>query len=141
MCINTVWQMGRVVRWVFLGGTAALVELALLKGFYEGLLWPLPVATAVAAEVLIIVKFLVADRWVFGHAWPTSNRLVRYHGASAGALIAYWVVINVLSTLLGLPYVAAFVIGTGAAFVWSLLSNFLWVWDARIARREPSISE
>jgi hypothetical protein len=40
----------------------------------------------------------------------------------------------------GVAYVIAFVIGTGAAFMWSLLSNFLWVWDARIAR-EPSVGE
>ena len=126
---------------MLLGVSASLVELGLLKGLYEGLFWPLPVATAIAAEVLIIAKFLVADRWVFGHAWPNIRRLVRYHGASAGALLVYWVVINLLSVVLGMAYVVAFVIGTGAAFVWSLLSNFLWVWDAPIARREPSVSE
>jgi len=136
-----MWNFGRVVRWVLLGVSASLVELGLLKGLYEGLFWPLPVATAIAAEVLIIAKFLVADRWVFGHAWPNIRRLVRYHGASAGALLVYWVVINLLSVVLGMAYVVAFVIGTGAAFVWSLLSNFLWVWDAPIARREPSVSE
>ena len=44
---------------------------------------------------------------------PAMNRLVRYHGASAGALVVYWLVINGLAELLGLPYVAAFVVGTG----------------------------
>jgi hypothetical protein len=40
----------------------------------------------------------------------------------------YWLVVNALSLLLGMVYVAAFVVGTAAAFSWSLLTNFLWVW-------------
>src|SRR5947209_14557656 len=123
-----MWQRRRVASWFLLGLTASLVELALLRGLYEGLEWALPVATAVAAEVLIIIKFLVADRWVFGHRYPTLGRLVRYHGASAGALIVYWLVINALGLIVGLPYVAAFIVGTAAAFAWSLATNFLWVW-------------
>jgi putative flippase GtrA len=123
-----MWQSRRVAGWFLLGATASLVELALLRVLYEGLLWPLPVATAVAAEVLILVKFLVADRWVFGHPVPTLRRLIRYHGASAGALVVYWIVVNALGLMAGFPYVAAFIVGTTAAFVWSLATNFLWVW-------------
>ena len=121
-------QRRRVAWWFVLGATASVVELLLLRALIELLQWPLPMATAVAAEVLIIVKFLVADRWVFGHRVPTFGRLVRYHGASAGALAVYWVVINLLGLVVGVPYVAGFILGTGAAFAWSLATNFLWVW-------------
>jgi len=123
-----MWQTRRVAGWVVIGLTASVLELALLRLLYEALQWPLPVATATAAEVLILVKFVVTDRWVFDHPSPTVERLVRYHGASAGAFVVYWLVINGLAVLVGLPYVAAFVLGTGAAFAWSLMSNFLWVW-------------
>jgi putative flippase GtrA len=123
-----MWQTRRVASWFLIGLTASLVELALLRLLYEGAQWPLPVATAAAAETLILVKFLVTDRWVFGHASPTLERVVRYHGASAGAFIVYWLVVNGLAVLLGLPYIAAFLVGTAAAFSWSLMSNFLWVW-------------
>jgi len=122
-------QPGRVLRWVLLGLTASLLELGLLRVLVEGALWPLPLATAVAAEVLIVGKFLANDRYVFGHPWPNLPRLLRYHGASAGALVVYWLVLNALSLLGGVPYVAAFVIGTAAAFSWSLVTNFLWVWE------------
>lgn len=118
----------RVSAWFLLGVTASLVELALLRLLYEVWLWPLPVATAAAAEVLIVVKFLVNDRFVFGHEWPNLSRLLKYHGASAGALVVYWIVVNGLAALLSLPYVLAFIVGTGAAFAWSLITNFLWVW-------------
>jgi putative flippase GtrA len=105
-----------------------VVELGLLRLLYESLGLPLPLATAVAAEVLILAKFLVADRWVFDHPSPAWDRLLRYHGASAGALVVYWLAINALSAFVGLPYAVAFVIGTGASFAWSLATNFLWVW-------------
>ena len=123
-----MWQTRRVAGWVLIGLTASLLELALLRLLYEVVQWPLPVATAAAAEILILIKFVVTDRWVFGHPSPTVERLVRYQGASAGAFIVYWLVINGLAVLVGLPYVAAFLLGTAAAFAWSLMSNFLWVW-------------
>ncbi|MGI9146614.1 MAG: GtrA family protein [Chloroflexota bacterium] len=121
-------QSRRVGGWFLIGVTASLLELALLRLLYENLAWPLPAATAVAAEVLLLVKFAAADRWVFGHARPALNRLMRYHAASAGALLIYWLVVNGLVELLGLPYVAAFIVSTGAAFIWSLVTNFVWVW-------------
>jgi putative flippase GtrA len=124
-----MWQPRRVVSWVLLGLLASVLELGLLKLLYEGLSWPLAVATLVAAEVLIMGKFLANDRFVFGNAWPTLRRLVRYHCASAGALAMYWVVLNALSAFAGVPYVAAFIVGTAAAFTWSLITNFLWVWE------------
>jgi dolichol-phosphate mannosyltransferase len=123
-----VWHARRFVGWFVVGLTGSLLELGLLRLLYEFLDWPLPVATAVAAEVLILAKFVVSDRWVFGHALPALDRLLRYHGASAGALVVYWLVINGLAAFVGLPYVWAFVAGTAAAFVWSFVTNFLWVW-------------
>lgn len=128
LCTVSIWQTRRVAGWFVIGVTATLLELGLLRVLYELIQLPLPVATAAAAEVLMILKFLVADRWVFGHPWPAVDRLVRYHGASAGAFIVYWLIVNGLGVLLGLPYVAAFLVGTAAAFTWSLMSNFLWVW-------------
>jgi len=132
-----MWGTRRVATWIAFGLTASLLELGLLRTLYESLQWPLPVATAVAAEVLIIFKFLMNDRFVFGHPWPTLPRLAgwwwwwrlaKYQGASAGALVVYWLAINALSLLAGVPYVPAFVVSTAAAFTWSLLTNFLWVW-------------
>jgi len=118
----------RVSGWVVLGIGAAFVELGLLRVLFEGLGWALPVATAVAAEALILAKFVIADRWVFGHPAPAFNRLIKYHGACAGAFAVYWLVINGLSELVGVPYTLAFVVGTAASFAWSLATNFLWVW-------------
>jgi putative flippase GtrA len=126
--LNPVGRYRRLAGWFVIGASAALLELALLRVLYELLAWPLPIATAVAAEVLILGKFVTTDRLVFGHPSPTANRLLRYHGASAGALLVYWLVINALAEFSGIPYMAGFIVGTAAAFAWSLVTNFLWVW-------------
>ena len=130
-----MWGRRRLASWFLLGLTASQLELVLLRSLYELLHWQLPIASAVAAELLILLKFVLNDRFVFNHTWPTFGRLARYHGASAGALVVYWLTLNALNLLLGLEYVAAFLVGTAAAFTWSLLTNFLWVWavgtDAR----------
>jgi putative flippase GtrA len=118
----------RLVNWIVLGVGAAVAELGLLKVLVDVLVWPLPIATLLAAEVSILGKFSIADRWVFGHPRPTLQRLLKYHGACVGALVVYWLVINGLATLLGLAYEIAFFVGTAASFAWSLLTNFLWVW-------------
>jgi len=122
------WQVRRVAGWVVIGVTASALEFGLLSLLYHGFAWPLRVATAVAAEVLILTKFVVTDRWVFGHRWPAVSRLARYQGAAMGAFAVSWLVINGLAELVGLPAEPAFIVGTAAAFAWSLVTNFLWVW-------------
>ena len=117
--------------WFGLGLLGSVAELGLLRVLVDGLQWWLPLATATAAETLALLKFLLADRWIFGHPAPTLRRAMKYHGAAAGALAVYWLVINGLALTLATPYVVGFVLGTGAAFTWSLATNFLWVWRAR----------
>lgn len=112
---------------------AALAEYLLLAGLMAAGL-NLGVATAVAAEVLILTRFLIADRWVFHHARPNLDRLLRYHGACVGSFVAYWLVINGTASWLGLPKEIGFVLGTGASFGSSLITNFLWVW-----RKPPAL--
>jgi putative flippase GtrA len=130
--IAIVRGVRRQVGWWFgLGLAGSVAELGLLRVMVDGLQWWLPVATAAAAETLALLKFLLADRWIFGHRVPSLQRAIKYHGAAAGALAVYWLVINGLTAALATPYVVGFVLGTGAAFTWSLATNFLWVWRAR----------
>jgi putative flippase GtrA len=118
----------QVGQWIVLGVVALFLELGLLKLLYEVLGMPLALASLIAAEVLILARFVVADRFVFGHPRPTWARLARYHGSCAGALAVSWVILNGVASFLAVPYELAFLLGTGASFLWSLLTNFLWVW-------------
>jgi putative flippase GtrA len=117
-----------------LGVAASTVELGLLGVLVSVLMVSMPIASATAAEALILVKFAIADRFIFGHSRPRWDRLLKYHGACLGALIVYWLVINGLVALADVPYVIGFIVGTGASLGWSLATNFLWVWRSAAAR-------
>ncbi len=138
-------RIRQVAGWLVVGVTAMVAEIALLGALFQGLGIPLWLASALAAETLILLRFVVADRWVFGYPRPSLARCGRYHGAAAGAFVVSWVVLNGSAAALDtsglirrvqvavldeatLRYVVPALLGTGAAFVWSFLTNFLWVW-------------
>ncbi len=129
-------RLRQLAWWFALGVVAVGVEIGWLSVLYQVLGIPLWLASGIAAETLILARFVIADRWVFGYPRPTLGRCGRYHGASAGAFSVSWVVLNGSAAALGVPYVAAALLGTGASFFWSLLTNFLWVW-----RPAPSVAD
>ena len=91
---------------------------------------PLMMASVIVAETGTILRFLVNDRWVFGHYRPTLKRLWQYHIANAGSFVVWWAVCNALP-FFGVHYLLAFVAATACSVGFSILSNFLWVWRGR----------
>lgn len=118
----------QVAQWTTLGVAALGVEIAVLGALTQWCHLPLWLASAVAAELLILARFALTDRWVFGHRRPTMRRLARYHGASAGAFAVSWATLNTSAVALGVWYPVAALLGTAASFGWSLATSFLWVW-------------
>jgi putative flippase GtrA len=57
---------------------------------------PLLAATTINTEVPIMLRYLINDRWVFGHRRPTWRRLWQFHLASAGGAIVWWIVASAL---------------------------------------------
>jgi putative flippase GtrA len=120
--------------WVGLGLIAFGLELGLLAILHQWLGMHLWQASALAGESVILGRFLTTDRYVFGHASPSFGRCWRFHVASAGSFTVSWLVLNGTAHALQVPYPVATFLGSAAAFVWSALTNFLWVW--RPARPE-----
>jgi putative flippase GtrA len=133
----TTVQLRRFGGWFVLGLAAFGGEVVLLGVLHQWLKCPLWLASAVAAECVLLARFLSTDRLVFGYATPTLARCGRFHGAAVGSFAVSWVVLNGTATAFGVPYVAAAFLGSVAAFVWSGLTNFLWVW--RSPRQHPSV--
>jgi putative flippase GtrA len=88
---------------------------------------PLFAATLISSELLMLVRFVVNDRWVFGNARPTWRRLWQFHVASAGGAAVWLIVANGLPRF-GVHYLIASLIGTACSVCLSMVSNFLWVW-------------
>jgi len=119
------WRsLGRwwIVGLAFYGG-----GLGILYVFKDVLKLPLMAGTLVAGEGTLLIRFLINDRWVFGHPRPSWTRLWQYHAASAGGAIVWWIVSNVLPRF-GIHYLLASTIGTGCSVCFSMLTNFLWIW-------------
>jgi putative flippase GtrA len=121
----------RVVQfagWFALGVLAFGVELVLLAILHQWLRVPLWIASALAAELVLLGRFLSTDRFVFGYPTPSFGRCWRFHASAVGSFAVSWIVLNSSAAILDLQYVAAAFLGSIAAFVWSGLTNFLWVW-------------
>ena len=124
-----------LVRWWIVGILFLAWSLGGLYLLKDRLHMALLLATAITAETGTILRFLVNDRWVFGHRRPTLTRLWQYHVANAGSFILWWTVSNLLPGV-GIHYLLAALIATAASVGFSMLTNFLWIWRRR---RAPSV--
>jgi putative flippase GtrA len=130
--------MGRASRrlrqfagWFVLGVIACAAEVVLIGLLRQGCGWPLWLASAVAAEAVLVARFLSTDRFVFGYPRPAIERGLRFQSAAVGSFAASWLVLNAVATLLHVHYAIAVLCGSLAAFCWSALTNFCWVWRPR----------
>ena len=111
-----------------------LVGMAFL-GIGTGLLWvareplkmPLWLATATSAELTMLIRFFINDAWVFENKRPSWRRLWQFHVAQAGGSAIWYVTANGLAAV-GLNYLLASVVGSACSMLFSIATNFLWVW-------------
>jgi putative flippase GtrA len=121
-------RLVQFVGWFALGVLAFGVELIALAVLHQWLRVPLWIASALAAEFVLLGRFLSTDRFVFGYLTPSFGRCWRFHVSALGSFTVSWIVLNSAAVMLGAQYVLAAFLGSVAAFAWSGLTNFLWVW-------------
>jgi putative flippase GtrA len=118
---------GRLAKWILVGVLFMGFNLPMLYVLVDLLHLRLPLATLTAALIGTLLRFLVNDRFVFGHATPTWARLRAYYAANLLAFILWYTVANSLPHL-GVHYLLAAVLATGCSVGCSAATNFLWVW-------------
>jgi putative flippase GtrA len=114
--------------WFILGVLAFVLELGILAVLHQWWGMHLWLASALAAEIVLLIRFLSTDRFVFGYASPSFGRCWRFHVAAAGSFTVSWLVLNGSAHELHVPYPVATFFGSVAAFGWSGITNFFWVW-------------
>lgn len=124
-----------IIRWWIVGLTFTAGGLGVLYVLHDLLHLPLVVGTTAGAEITLLIRFLINDRWVFGNRRPTWRRLWQFHVAGAGGGAAWWIVANVLPRF-GVNYLIAALAGTGCSVVFSMATNFLWIWSGDARRAE-----
>jgi putative flippase GtrA len=126
-----------LLKWFAVGMAFLGIGTVLLWLAKEWLHLPLLPATIVSAELTLLIRFLINDRWVFGNSRPTLKRLWQFHVAGAGGFAIWLTVTNVLPAF-GIHYLIASAGGSAASMLFSILTNFLWIWRKRDTAEEPS---
>jgi putative flippase GtrA len=114
-------------RWLIVGLGFTAIGTGVLYVFTGLLHLSLVVGTLISAELTLLVRFLINDSWVFGHARPTWKRLWQFHVASAGGSAIWFVVSNALPRF-GLHYLLASIVGAACSMSFSIMTNFFWIW-------------
>lgn len=122
----------RVLRWLAVSVFFAALGVGLLKLLVGVLVWPYTFATFFSGEIIILLRFLMVDRWVFNHRRPTWKRLGQYHIANALGFSIWWSAANLLKSS-GVHYLLASVLAMFVSVGFSMLTNFLWIW------RKPAV--
>lgn len=117
----------RKVRWLILGAAATGVNFGALYVLVDLLKVPFFLAPIFSAEIIIVLRFLANDRWVFGHPRPSWRRLGEYHMAVAGGFVVWWGISNLL-VYFGVHYLLASLLAIGGSLTVNFASNFYWIW-------------
>lgn len=116
-----------MLRWWIVGFGFVGVNIGLLYVLVDLLGLPVLVATLIAAEGGLLLRFVVNDRWVFRQSQITLQRLWQYHVAMASSFAVWWVTTNAI-VLFGGHYMVATVIGMACSILISICTNFFWIW-------------
>jgi putative flippase GtrA len=132
----------RLVRFLLVGGLSYVVNQALLVVLYDGALAsmsrggafdaPLLLASAVALEVSILVRFALNDVWTFRDRRGKSF-IVRFYQSnftSFGSPLICLAVVNVLTPVFGVNYLLSNSLGILLGLAWNWFSSVLFVWKA-----------
>jgi len=128
-------SLWRVVRFVAAGGGSLVVDLALQWVFLSVVGMPIWLGSALSYEVALLGHFVVANRWVFGQAGHSWQRLGQFQ---VTALAASTITLGVTWALVygptgwffagGAGPFLAKIAGTVVAFGWTFTSSFFWIW-------------
>jgi putative flippase GtrA len=123
-------RLAEIGRWWVVGLAFLVINIPLLYVLHDVLGLAVWLATLTGGELGTLARFLVNDRWVFGHRHPTLQRTLQYHVAVASSFCIWWAVTNGLAQI-GLHYLLASIVGQAASVGWSMLTNFGWIWRRR----------
>ena len=120
----------KLAKWLAAGLGFMALSTGILYLLVDRLGLSVPVGTFVTAEISTILRFVVNHYWVFGLRNPTFKDCVNYHVANAGAFALWWLTANVF-TMLGMHYLLASVAAVAGSTLFSLSTNFFWIWRKR----------
>ena len=117
------------LKWASGGMLLMLISLFLIHNFVVYLHFTVSVATALAAEICTLIRFVINNYWVFGRESFSIRGCMEFHLANFGTFIIWWVAANSLH-LIGIHYLLATIMAVGLSVIVSFASTFFWVWKS-----------
>lgn len=116
-----------ILRFLFVGGSTALLYFGLTFGLVEGLTLQATLASAVAYIVAACYNYLLHYHWTFATDAPHGLVLVKYLLTSIGGLVLNGLVMHVGIMLVSIHYMVVQLFAAGAVLCWSISISTLWV--------------
>jgi dolichol-phosphate mannosyltransferase len=110
----------RIIRFLFFGGTAALLNVVLMYGLVDLLEWNSIVqrnlANVISVELSLLYSYAVYRLFVWNDLGTPfreslSRQLLRYHGSAGAAIVTRWFLLFPILDLFGLNHLINTVIG------------------------------
>jgi len=141
-----------LVRFLVVGGVSYMINQAALFGLYDGFMRSLAptrlrpfgaidtgllLASVIAVELSILVRFVLNDRWTFRERCSQTflRRLWQSNASSLASPVISLAAVNLLTPVLGISYLVSNSIGIAIGLSWN------WVWSSRVVWRQQPASE
>lgn len=125
------------VRYLLVGGSAFVLDLALLGLFHEILGLPVWLASGLAFVLSFIYTFTMQRAFSFGGSSPHGQALLRYSALVAFNTVATMGIVTLLSTT-PLGWAGGKFLATAASTVWNYFAYRYWVFTAKSVAETPA---
>ncbi len=128
------------VRYLLVGGSAFVLDLALLGVFHEILGLPVWLATGLAFVLSFIYTFTMQRAFSFGGSSPHGQSLFRYSALVVFNTVATMGIVT-LASATPLGWAGGKFLATAASTVWNYFAYRYWVFAAKRTAETPSQEE
>ncbi len=131
---SAAWrEWKKLFKFGLVGLSGIFVNMGLLIFLKEYAGFSIPVASLFAIELSILSNFLLNDLWTFSDSRSHKlskwwHRFLSFQVVSVGGALINFVILNILTYIMGIDYRAANIIGILIAFGWNFIVNRNFTW-------------
>lgn len=120
-----------ITRFLFVGGSTALLYFGLTFVLVEGMAMNATMASTIAYVVVICYNYLLHYYWTFATDAPHGQVLVKYLVTCVGGLVLNGLVMHIGVLLLSIHYLVIQLFAAVAVVCWSLCITIFWVFSRK----------
>jgi putative flippase GtrA len=121
----------RLLRFVLVGGSSALLYFGLLFVLVEGLAVQVVLASTIVCVAAMCYNYLMHYHWTFASDAPHGMVLVRYLLMSAGGILLNGLIMHFGVMLSAVHYMVVQFVAAAALVCWNFCVSYFWVFRKR----------